>query len=49
MISRPEVIKRLKANGWEHVATRGDYHQFKKGRVKVIVQHPVKGLSLRNI
>lgn len=49
MISSREVIKVLKANGWEQVATRGDHHQFKKGGVKVTVQHPVKDLSLRNI
>lgn len=49
MISSREVIKVLKANGWEHVATRGDHYQFKKGGVKVTVQHPVKDLSIRNI
>lgn len=49
MISSREIIKVLKANGWEQVATRGDHHQFKKGGVKVTVQHPVKDLSLRNI
>lgn len=49
MISSREIIKTLKANGWEHVATRGDHHQFKKNGVKVTVQHPMKDLSLRNI
>jgi predicted RNA binding protein YcfA (HicA-like mRNA interferase family) len=49
MISSRQVIKTLNANGWEHVATRGDHHQYKKGGVKVTVQHPVKDLSLRNI
>ena len=49
MLNSREIIKTLKANGWEHVATRGDHHQFKKGGVKVTVQHPVKDLSLRNI
>ena len=49
MISSREIIKTLKANGWELVATRGDHHQFKKGGIKVTVQHPVKDLSLRNI
>lgn len=50
MISSREVIKTLKSNGWDHVATRGDHHQFKNAAgVKVTVQHPVKDLSLRNI
>jgi len=49
MISSREIIRTLKANGWEHVATRGDHHQYRKGGVKVTVQHPVKDLSLRNI
>lgn len=49
MISSREIIKVLKDNGWQHVATRGDHHQFKKDGVKVTVQHPLKDLSLRNI
>jgi predicted RNA binding protein YcfA (HicA-like mRNA interferase family) len=49
VISSREIIKTLKASGWEHVATRGDHHQYKKDGVKVTVQHPVKDLSLRNI
>jgi predicted RNA binding protein YcfA (HicA-like mRNA interferase family) len=49
MISSRKVMKTLKANGWEHVDTRGDHHQFKKGGVKITLQHPVKDLSLRNI
>ena len=49
MIGSREIIKTLKTNGWAHVATRGDHHQYKKGGVKVTVQHPVKDLSLRNI
>jgi predicted RNA binding protein YcfA (HicA-like mRNA interferase family) len=51
MISSREVIKTLKANGWELVGTVGDHHNFKKGGkgAKVTVQHPVKDLSLRNI
>jgi predicted RNA binding protein YcfA (HicA-like mRNA interferase family) len=49
MMSSRDVMKALRANGWEHVATRGDHHQFKKNGVKVTLQHPVKDLSLRNI
>lgn len=49
MLSSRQIIKKLEAEGWRHVATRGDHWQFKKGGVKVTVQHPVKDLSLRNI
>lgn len=49
MLSSRKVIQTLTANGWEHVGTRGDHHQYKKDGVKVTVQHPVKDLSLRNI
>ncbi len=51
MISSREVMKVLKANGWDLVDIRGDHHNFKKGGkgIKVTVQHPVKDLSLRNI
>jgi predicted RNA binding protein YcfA (HicA-like mRNA interferase family) len=49
MLNSRKVIKVLEANGWEHVGTRGDHHQLRKGGVKVTVQHPVKDLSLRNI
>jgi predicted RNA binding protein YcfA (HicA-like mRNA interferase family) len=48
MMSSREVIKVLKANGWELVATRGDHKKDGEGP-KVTVQHPVKDLSLRNI
>lgn len=51
MISSREIIKKLEADGWRQVASKGDHRQFKhptkKGRVTV--QHPVKDLSLRNI
>jgi len=49
MLSSRKIIKTLEANGWEHVGTRGDHWQFKKGGVKVTVQHPVKDISLRNV
>ena len=43
-----EIIKRLKANGWELSRVRGDHHQFRHPERKglVTVQHPVKDLSL---
>ncbi len=41
-----KLIKMLKADGWEHVATRGDHwqfkHQTKPGRVTV--PHPNKDI-----
>lgn len=41
-----DVIRMLKADGWEEVATRGSHHQFrhaiKPGRVTV--PHPKKDL-----
>ena len=43
-----KLIARLQADGWEHVATKGDHWQFKHptrlGRVTV--PHPVKDLKL---
>jgi predicted RNA binding protein YcfA (HicA-like mRNA interferase family) len=49
MLSSRKIIKTLEANGWEHVRTKGDHHQFRKNGVTVTVQHPVKDISLRNI
>lgn len=46
-----EVIRRLEADGWFHVGTRGDHWYFKHPTRpgKITVQHPVKDLWLRNI
>ena len=43
-----KLIARLKADGWEHVATKGDHWQFKHpGRPgRVTVPHPIKDLKL---
>jgi predicted RNA binding protein YcfA (HicA-like mRNA interferase family) len=42
-----EIIKMLKADGWQEDRVRGSHHQFKhpKKRGVVTVQHPVKDLS----
>lgn len=42
-----EIIRLLKANGWELVRVKGDHHQFKKeGNPYVItVPHPTKDLK----
>ncbi len=49
-----ELIRKIEADGWYHVATRGSHHQFKhptkSGRVTV--PHPKKDLpqgTVRNI
>lgn len=37
-----QVIRMLKAAGWEHVSTRGDHHKFRdprSGKITVL-QHP---------
>jgi predicted RNA binding protein YcfA (HicA-like mRNA interferase family) len=43
-----EIIKRLEANGWYHVATSGDHWQYrhpaKQGRVTV--QHPRRDVPI---
>lgn len=46
-VSSRDIIKLLKADGWELVAVKGSHHQFKhpekKGRVTV--PHPKKDLT----
>ena len=39
------ILRRLKAEGWEHVGTSGSHHKFRHtdGRT-VIVPHPKKDL-----
>jgi predicted RNA binding protein YcfA (HicA-like mRNA interferase family) len=41
-----EIIKQLKAAGWEHVSTRGSHHKYKNPATgkSVIVPHPKKDL-----
>ncbi|MEI9987804.1 MAG: type II toxin-antitoxin system HicA family toxin [Aliidongia sp.] len=43
-----EVIKKLEADGWFHVRTRGDHYQMKhatkKGKVTVV--HPEKDIGI---
>ena len=40
-----EIVKRLKAEGWELVSVKG-FHKFRKGGVVVVVPHPKKDLPL---
>ncbi|MCY3688542.1 MAG: type II toxin-antitoxin system HicA family toxin [Gammaproteobacteria bacterium] len=47
-----DIVRRLKAEGFELVSVRGSHHKFRKGAVTVIVPHPKKDLPLgtaRNI
>lgn len=49
-----EVIRRLKAAGWELVATKGSHHQFRHPSCpgRVTVPHPEKDIpvgTLRSI
>lgn len=40
------IVKRLKADGFELIAVKGSHHKFRKGSVTVIVPHPKKDLPL---
>ena len=40
------IIKRLQADGWELISTRGSHHKLRKGGVTVIVPHPKKDLPI---
>ena len=47
-----DIVKRLKAEGFELVSIRGSHHKFRKGAITVVVPHPKKDLPLgtaRNI
>jgi predicted RNA binding protein YcfA (HicA-like mRNA interferase family) len=43
-----EIIKRLAAEGWRHVKTRGDHYQMKHPTKpgKVTIPHPVKDIGI---
>ena len=40
------IVKRLRAEGWEHIATRGSHHKFRKGSLVLVVPHPKKDLPI---
>jgi predicted RNA binding protein YcfA (HicA-like mRNA interferase family) len=46
-----ELIRRLKADGWERVAVTGSHHQFKHPTKpgRVTVPHPRKDLPLATV
>lgn len=41
-----KIVKRLLAEGFEPVSSKGSHHKFRKGGQTVIVPHPKKDLPL---
>ena len=41
-----DIVKRLEAEGFKLVSTKGSHHKFRKGPITVIVPHPKKDLPL---
>lgn len=39
-----QIVKRLLAEGWEAVSSKGSHHKFRKDGRMVIVPHPKKDL-----
>lgn len=47
-----KIVKRLLADGFEMVSSKGSHHKFRRGGTTVIVPHPKRDLPLgtaRNI
>jgi predicted RNA binding protein YcfA (HicA-like mRNA interferase family) len=47
-VTSTEIIRRLKADGWDHVRTKGDHHHFKHPAKPgiVTVPHPKKDFPI---
>lgn len=41
-----KIVKRLIAEGFELIGTKGSHHKFRKGDMTVIVPHPKKDLPM---
>ena len=41
-----DIVKRLKAEGFELVSVKGSHHKFRKGAIAVVVPHPKKDLPI---
>ena len=41
-----KIVKRLLADGFVAVSSKGSHHKFRKGGLTVIVPHPKKDLPL---
>ena len=44
IVSARDIVKRLKAEGFELVSVKGSHRKFKKGTITVVVPHPKKDL-----
>ncbi|PNU03114.1 type II toxin-antitoxin system HicA family toxin [Novosphingobium guangzhouense] len=40
------IVRRLEAEGWEHVSTRGSHAKYRKGDRTLILPHPKKDLPI---
>ena len=50
--SSKDIIRRLQAEGWVLVSSKGSHHKFRKGAQTLVVPHPKKDLPVgtaRNI
>jgi predicted RNA binding protein YcfA (HicA-like mRNA interferase family) len=47
-VTSAEIIRRIEADGWKLVKTRGSHHQFKHPRKpgRITVPHPKKDLPI---
>lgn len=41
-----KIVRRLEAEGFLLVGTKGSHHKFRKGAVTIIVPHPKKDLPI---
>ena len=41
-----DIVRRLKAEGFELVSVKGSHHKFRKGEIVVVVPHPKKDLPI---
>lgn len=41
-----DIIRRLEAEGWMLVSSKGSHHKFRRGGHNLIVPHPKKDLPL---
>ena len=41
-----DIVRRLKAEGFELVSVKGSHHKIRKGAITVIVPHPKKDLPV---
>ena len=41
-----DIVRRLKAEGFELVSVKGSHHKFRKSAITVIVPHPKKDLPV---